>query len=129
MLKSEGDHLLKSLGKLGTHTTHGVCRAVNVTGNAAAVVAGGVFKIAGAAILDGVGEEPSNVVALTGRFAAPANIVHQKHVTKTADISFAIRHSFCFLGFFSLCHYRWHGVRQRPVSEGSTRHSRYVRLW
>lgn len=56
LLKAEGDHLLSSLSKLGTHTTHGVCRAVNVTGNAAAVLAGGVFKVAGAAILDGVGE-------------------------------------------------------------------------
>lgn len=55
LLKAEGDQLLKSLSKLGMHTTHGVFRAVNVTGNAAAVVAGGVFKLAGAAILDGVG--------------------------------------------------------------------------
>lgn len=55
-LMAEGDHLLKSLFRLGRHTSHGLCRAVNVTGSTAAVVAGGVFKVAGAAVLDAVGE-------------------------------------------------------------------------
>lgn len=56
-LQTEGDHLLQSLVKLGRRTSHGVCRAVNVTGSTAAVVAGGIFKVAGAAVLDTVGEE------------------------------------------------------------------------
>lgn len=54
-LQREGDSLLKSFGKLTFRTTHGVCRAVNVTGTAASVVTGGVFKLAGAAVLDAVG--------------------------------------------------------------------------
>lgn len=48
---------MRSLAKLTSRTTHGVCRAVNVTGTAASVVTGGVFKLAGAAVLDAVGEQ------------------------------------------------------------------------
>lgn len=47
---------MKSLVKLTSRTTHGLCRAVNVTGTAASVVTGGVFKLAGAAVLDAVGK-------------------------------------------------------------------------
>lgn len=54
-LKREGASLLKAVTTLASRTTHGVCRAVNVTGTAASVVTGGVFKLAGAAVLDAVG--------------------------------------------------------------------------
>lgn len=47
---------MNSFLKLTHHTSNGLCRAVNVTGSATAVVAGGVFKLAGAAVLDAVGE-------------------------------------------------------------------------
>lgn len=55
-LGQEGDSLLRSLKTVTTRTTNGLARAVNVTGTAASVVAGGAFKLAGAAVLDAVGE-------------------------------------------------------------------------
>ncbi len=56
-LGREGDSLLRSLVTVTSRTTNGLARAVNVTGTAASVVAGGAFKLAGAAVLDAVGEE------------------------------------------------------------------------
>ncbi|CAB1120814.1 unnamed protein product [Ectocarpus sp. CCAP 1310/34] len=53
-LRREGDSLLRSLKTVTTRTTNGLARAVNVTGTAASVVAGGAFKLAGAAVLDAV---------------------------------------------------------------------------
>ncbi|CAM9832439.1 unnamed protein product, partial [Ectocarpus sp. 8 AP-2014] len=53
-LGREGDSLLRSLKTVTTRTTNGLARAVNVTGTAASVVAGGAFKLAGAAVLDAV---------------------------------------------------------------------------
>eukprot|EP00903_Cladosiphon_okamuranus_P015230 g14076.t1 len=53
-LGQEGDSLLRSLKTVTTRTTNGLARAVNVTGTAASVVAGGAFKLAGAAVLDAV---------------------------------------------------------------------------
>lgn len=58
-LGQEGDSLLRSLKTVTTRTTNGLARAVNVTGTAASVVAGGAFKLAGAAVLDAVGERKS----------------------------------------------------------------------
>ncbi|CAN0031209.1 unnamed protein product, partial [Discosporangium mesarthrocarpum] len=51
-LQEEGDVLLKSFFKLTKHTSHGLCRAVNVSGSALSIVAGSAFKIAGAAVID-----------------------------------------------------------------------------
>ncbi|KAG5188320.1 hypothetical protein JKP88DRAFT_353427 [Tribonema minus] len=51
-LQREGKVVFGKLFKVSRHASHGVCRAVNVTGTTAATVAGSLFKLAGAAVMD-----------------------------------------------------------------------------
>ena len=108
-LKHEGTSLLKAATTLASRTTHGVCRAVNVTGTAASVVTGGVFKLAGAAVLDVVGkhEESSEpafpwcVSLYCSLFLSPAPSWRRRRgycsLQQCKEMRFGLRETFIFL--------------------------------
>ena len=102
--------MFDKLFQISRHASHGVCRAVNVTGTTAAAVAGSLFKLVGAAALDASHEleyarvrvqDPSFLllpctIGCCRCFALPrVGVLSELNVTATTEVavagSFSIR--------------------------------------